>query len=407
MSASIDIKIAPENILEWSSMEDWENGASAAPTEHVLSGSGASVARESTNIHSGEFSAAVTRSGADTTLYHDVEDYAQFKSRRMTFGCWVQASVASRGRIAISDGVGSSESSYHTGGGSFEFLSVTRDIDSSATRVRVEMQVNTGNTTVYFDEGILCHGEQTFVTLNNIADVGQWTISNRFRADEYAIIRSPGSVMPSSIIESKSIRISGMVVSENIETARTNYDAVLKILANTYVKSDDTEQKRILYLLNDRFIRGRVSAIESQIRASLRVREYDLTFIASDPFEYYINKKRISQTISATPTTFNVDVSGNYRVYPQIMITNNSSNASTIVLENLTSGSSFTYTGTIVTSQSLFFDAEKLSVENNGVSDLGNAAGDVDFFLLPGRNVIKLTGVVSGDINVDFFNRWV
>ena len=54
-----DLKLSPANILKWSHMEDWVSGASSAPTEHTLSGAGASIARESTTVKSGTYSAAV------------------------------------------------------------------------------------------------------------------------------------------------------------------------------------------------------------------------------------------------------------------------------------------------------------------------------------------------------------
>ena len=68
---AVDSKIGPRNLLPWSHMEDWVDGTSSAPTEHTLSGSGAAVARESTIIKKGTYSAKVTRNSNDVKLYYD------------------------------------------------------------------------------------------------------------------------------------------------------------------------------------------------------------------------------------------------------------------------------------------------------------------------------------------------
>ena len=162
---NVDIKISNDNLLPWSHMEDWVNGTSSAPTGHTLSGAGASVAREATTVKFGTYSASVTRAGADTILYYPLSQFADYQGRKVTFGCWVYATVASRARLSISDGVGSSNSSYHTGGSGWEFLEVSHDVDVSATKLWAEMQINTGNTTAYFDGGVFCQGDLSITVL--------------------------------------------------------------------------------------------------------------------------------------------------------------------------------------------------------------------------------------------------
>ena len=406
VTPATDIKISPENLLPWSNMEDWDNGASAAPTEHTLSGAGASVARESTTVKIGNYSAAVTRAGADTTLYYDLPSYADYLGRTVTFGCWVYATVASRARISVSDGVGSTDSSYHTGVAGWEFLTVTHNVDSSATRIRVEMQVNTGNTTAYFDSGILCEGDTTFTILTDISDIGKWTTSNRYRGQEFKVARRIGTRIPSMQIESKSVQIDGMIVGATPSAMRTNSDTLQKVINSFRVKANSDLEMRDLYLLNDRHLRVYLNQDDPQNKAALRVRDFKLRFIAPEPFEQYVNKLRSKQTISATPTTFSLTVNGNAFSRPVILVTNSSSNITSLTVENLTSGQVWSFVGTIVINQSLEVDSDLFTVENNGTDDMANFTGDLDMILLPGVNRIKITGLVSGTIKVDWFDRW-
>lgn len=405
--ANVDIKICGENLIFWGNMEDWDAGASAAPTEHTLSGAGASVAREATTIKQGTYSAAVTRSGADTTLYHDFPDYDDYLGRKMTFECWVYATVASRGRIAINDGVGTTASSYHTGAAGWEKLSVTRNIDSSATQVRLEHHVNTGNTTAYFDGGILVEGPTGITVLTSIADIGRFTPSTRYRGPEFTLARRQGVKVPTMQPESVTMKIEGMIVATTAATTRTNTDTLNNILNSQRTKPNGDREKKDLYLWDDRFVRGFLNSSGKDNLSALKVKEFDLNFIIPDPFEYFVQKLRSKQTISATPTTFTVTVNGNAISLPKITITNSSSNISSFTIQNLTTGQALSYTGTLITGDDLILDSDNSSVTNDGTDDVANATGDIStLYLLPGANEIKVTGLVSGTVKVDFFDRW-
>mgnify|MGYP001577519751 FL=1 len=106
--------------------EIWGAGTTSIPTGWTLTGAGATVAK---NTSAGQFkytlaSFALTRVGADASGYQDVDLISGFgpvgawQSRVVTFGCWVRATVARRARLSIGDGVGTTNSSYHTGGSS-------------------------------------------------------------------------------------------------------------------------------------------------------------------------------------------------------------------------------------------------------------------------------------------------
>lgn len=405
---SIDIKISPENLLPWSDFEDWENGASAAPTEHVLAGGSAAVAREATIIKKGTFSAKVTRSGDNATLSYDVPDFADYRGRKVTLGCWVRASVASRGRISIDDGVSSaSNSSYHDGDSTFQFLTVTHNINPSATQIQVGFEVNTGNTAVYFDGAILAEGDTTFTVLTDIMDVAKIKPANKYKGQTFDVPRRIGARVPNMQIQSKTIEISGSVVGSTPVLTRTNLDSLLKVMNSQRRKPNGDREMRDLYIFEDRLLKVHVVGDSIDHRGAMNVRDIKLRLIAPDPFEQSTNKTRHSETISSSPTTFTIStVNGTTFSRPIITVTNNGSNISSLQVENLTSNQVWSYSGSLVTGQDLVIDTDLLTVENNGTGDMANFLGDSDMVLLPEDNEIKITGLVAGVIKFDFYNRF-
>jgi len=397
---SLDIKISPENLLNWGNFSDWVDGAASAPTEHTLSGAGAAVARESSTIKQGTYSAKVTRGGADASIYHDLDNYDDYRGRKMTLGCCVYATVA--------DGVSAaSDSSYHTGGSGWEYITVTHDMNPCASQLRVSYEVNTGDTAVYFDGSILVEGASTFLIFSDVMDVAKFRPTNRFTGQIFNIPRRQGARVPNMQLQTKSISLEGMIVGSTAATARTNHDTLNKALNSVRIKADNDKEMRELYLFDDRKIKVYLDQNNSDYRAALRVRDIKLRFIAPCPFEFSTNMTRHKETISSTPTTFTIStVGGNVYSKPIITVTNNGSNITSLVIENLTSGQLATYTGSIVTGQDFVLDTTTLTVTNNGVEDLANFTGDTDLQLLPEDNEIKIVGLVNGIVKVDWYDRY-
>lgn len=407
---AVDIKISPENILAWSDMEDWvENGTSAAPTGHVLSGGSATVARESTIIKKAVYSAKVTRVGADATLYHDHIDFADYEGRKMTFGCWVYATVASRARIAISDGVGSTNSSYHTGDSTWQFLTVTHDVDSSNTRLRAEMHVNTGNTAAYFDGGVLCEGTDTFYVLTDNVDIERMTPTDTFRGQKFRVAGRGGITLPEMQIEAKSIKLDGEVIGATPTAARTVFDALAKAL-NSHVRKPNGEvQRKDLYLFDDRRFQGVLDNFKPKSRAALKSIQFSAKFTVPEPYSIATNMTRSKTTLSSSPTTLTVTTAGTAFARPLIEITAGGANITALTVENLTTDQSFSFTGTIATTKKLIIDTDFLTVENDGANGLSTFSGDPKMILYPGANEFKITftgGSTDSVARIDWFDRW-
>jgi hypothetical protein len=140
------------------SFETWSSGDNAAPDNWTLNGAGASVAKESTIINDGLYSASLTRGGADTNLRATVLDTgnAAYGKRYISFKAQVYSTVANRGKLNIYDStLLNISSSLHSGGSSWEELSLSGYISNTfddTGKIYVYCYIVTGDTTVYFDK---------------------------------------------------------------------------------------------------------------------------------------------------------------------------------------------------------------------------------------------------------------
>jgi hypothetical protein len=124
----------------------WAASTVSAPSHYTLSGGSASIAASTSVQNAGGMSAQVTAAtSAAATLQQSVlttdsyDDY--FDSEVFSFGASVYTGSASAARIGIYDGADTSYSSYHTGSTTWEWLTGTRTIASSATQVTFRLEV--------------------------------------------------------------------------------------------------------------------------------------------------------------------------------------------------------------------------------------------------------------------------
>ncbi len=133
----------------------WPAGDTSAPA--YFTNSGSTLARcgnglSDTTRKVGPFCVSLTNAG---TMYQEVLDSGvwsvadQFEGLEVSLGCWVKSSIASHARIQITDSATTTSSSYHTGGGSWEWLTVTHTVSASASYLRFQFNV-ASNGTAYF-----------------------------------------------------------------------------------------------------------------------------------------------------------------------------------------------------------------------------------------------------------------
>ena len=139
----------------------WPDGDSSAPDGDTLSGAGATIARCGTGLADttrkvGDFCAKITRAAADAKLTRQLLSGASFTRGNYIIGLyacggmWVKCSTPNVARVAIYDGAGYTYSAYHTGGGTFEFLPVARQINALATELSLIECVDNAATNAHF-----------------------------------------------------------------------------------------------------------------------------------------------------------------------------------------------------------------------------------------------------------------
>jgi hypothetical protein len=145
------------NILTNQRMETWSDGASSAPDNWTLVGAGAAIARESTIIYNGTYSAKIT-SAEDIDSYLYQEFYSStgityWQNKTVTFGAWVWCDTANIAKVQIYDDVnGATNSIYHTGSSDWEWLTVTATISFTATLAWAVCSLGVNDSTIaYFD----------------------------------------------------------------------------------------------------------------------------------------------------------------------------------------------------------------------------------------------------------------
>ncbi len=132
----------------------WSQGDAAAPDHTVLTGAGAAVARTGTGLVDtqkmgyGDFAAKVTYGAAPSRLTWSILNTTEFvraallKGRKVSFGALVKTTIASHASIVVDDGITTTASAFHTGGGAVEWLTVTHTISASATKLAVYFLVS-------------------------------------------------------------------------------------------------------------------------------------------------------------------------------------------------------------------------------------------------------------------------
>lgn len=174
-----DGSVNPTNLLSNGDFESWSNGTSSAPDGWTAGGAGVAVARNdgAAYIKLGTYSLGMGRNGTNCSTYQNIETskgIAYWKGRTVTFSCWVKCATADRARLALDDGPSETDSSYHTGGDTWQLLTLTHTVDSSATQIRLYCQINTADADAYFDGAICVEGESAFAFSPKPAEEGVW-----------------------------------------------------------------------------------------------------------------------------------------------------------------------------------------------------------------------------------------
>ena len=124
-------------------------------------GSTLSVERDAANVV-GVYSAYCAKlvhvkGSGNSRWYQTYQDWVQARTKVLTYSDNVKTATASAARIAIWDGVTRTFSSYHTGSGSYERLTVSATPNAASTTLDLELWLD-ASATVYADNAQWLYG---------------------------------------------------------------------------------------------------------------------------------------------------------------------------------------------------------------------------------------------------------
>lgn len=202
------------NILVNGGLEHWDRGAgpftssganvnSAIGWVGLANGGGSlAVSKDTTNADLSGASASVTcTSGASTTemsLSQALEEYAQINGHTITLTVRVRSTVANAVRLAIEEtqagGALLTYGNYHSGGGGYETLSVSKAIRTGNTRIRVMVAFAvTVSTPTYVDNAMLVYGAQTVDFIPQQAGDSQRRVTRLYQVTRLTFTQYAGS----------------------------------------------------------------------------------------------------------------------------------------------------------------------------------------------------------------------
>ena len=164
----------PANLLTNGDFKHWSAGDNVAPDGwNLWTGSPSStIAKESTIVKLGAFSAALVANSDHAALQQTPisgSDITYWQGRTVTLGGWAWSDNPGSARfIFLHDGIDDFSSSFHTGDGTWQWLTVTATINIAATVILVQLAAN-GTAPMYFDGIILVEGTSAFAFGNKPA----------------------------------------------------------------------------------------------------------------------------------------------------------------------------------------------------------------------------------------------
>lgn len=419
MAPELAVKISPTNwIRDFGYVESWSKGTSVAPDGWSMTGVAGSVARESTEVKVGTYAMKIISGGSSVyASEYDLEIQARMvqsiktksvkfsnylPGKTIKFGMWVKCSSASKARIYINDGVARSNSSYHTGGGDWEFLEIEHQVDDNPTTLLLGAEVASSAVTAYFDGGVLVEGDTIFTDLrgtNVYARNRDWKPTVKLSLGNFNISRRHGSRIDDQKFQEKKLRIKVQIHNTTLSGARTIFDNI--------IKAAQGGQKDLL-LENDRLVQGVLSGIP-QLQQDIEGQVYffDLQFICPEVFLEYIARFRNEEVVSASPHTFNFEVAGSVENFPRYhFLAPAGHTISSISLENLTTGELLSYVDNVLPGTTLIVDTDTQEITNDGIDGASYFQGDW-VMLKPETNYMKFTGTVGITLWIDWTEKYV
>ena len=160
-----------DQLRHWGSFERWPDGIAAAPDGFTLNGTGAAVARESSLVYSGRYSAKLTNQVSQAAYLEtdSIPNFAALAGKQATLKAKVYTTTASRVRISLLDGVNTWNSNYHDGnngwnGDATNPLAIEAvTLALNPTQLKVQLRIESGAAiSVYWGKVWLAVGDHIY-----------------------------------------------------------------------------------------------------------------------------------------------------------------------------------------------------------------------------------------------------
>jgi hypothetical protein len=394
-------KILPKNYLsEWGEFEDWAEGVGSAPTGWLIATS-AIIAQETTDFKYGTYSASITGSGGEGGLYRTIPNGDTYAGRTFKLGLWAK-SASTAPYIKLSDGVKSV--TYHVDGTNAmtEVTTPAMQLDKNATELRVDL-ICPSTVQCFFDSSVLCEGEDLFTNFDGNTVIDAFQPSLNMKQEQFEISQQDGSFIPSTHLSGRPIRMRGTTVGSDAASARSHFDSLMKGLL-----SWQPEEKKHLYLYEDRVAEVFLKSINWQYAGTqLDFIKFNINLNNPKSTTRSLNKFRKREIVSGTIQEFNLVYNGSANSKPLIsFIANQGGDIGTCQLENMTTGESVIYSGTVPNGVALDIDCDVGTVFNSSVNKIADFGASDFIKLVRGTNYFRFTGS-NCQINIDWFDRYL
>jgi phage-related protein len=210
-----------------------------------------------------------------------------------------------------------------------------------------------------------------------------------------------GAIAETAKIGPKTITIEGDIAGTSYDDLRTNLDALHAGLLNGLQK---------LTKDNERYIYCQLKDFSYAYDHLTRRATWSASFVAHFPF-WLAETPTTDSRIPTSGANYDpvINNAGNAPTRLKIEITADGQIADACKIENITTGKSFQYRGTIATTKKLEvdnrYDTDDFEVLNDSVDDTKNYEGDF-LELAPGDNTIKYTGTAGPTVLLTWRKCW-
>lgn len=225
------------------------------------------------------------------------------------------------------------------------------------------------------------------------------------RLNEQSIARRHGVYLADvPLLDKNVIRLKGSVIGSTIDEARTYLQQLATAL-------NVLGQQKFYYWSDKFWVATKATWNWEPVPGSPGlVHRWQAELHCPDPYLYEDETESDEQDPAGSDLPFALTNAGDADAYPRITFTADKGAAITACqLQNLTTGYTFTYAGTVAIGTALVIDPNDATlgatVKNNGTEDLTNVSGEWPVLLVAGANSMKFVGSACS-LKTEWRNRW-